>query len=71
MTMAVEHGMVRLAARLPLTSDVGAIAAMLDRGPDGWEELAEASGVTLVGFLRENRFNVYAGGARVAPAVHT
>jgi FdhD protein len=34
-------------------------------------ELAEASGVTLVGFLRENRFNVYAGGARVAPAVHT
>jgi hypothetical protein len=44
MTMAVEHGMVRLAARLPLTSDVGAIAAMLDRGPDGWEELAEASG---------------------------
>lgn len=34
-------------------------------------ELAEASGVTLVGFLRGNRFNVYAGGARVAPAVHT
>ena len=33
-------------------------------------ELAEVSGVTLVGFLRGNRFNVYAGGARVAPAVH-
>ena len=37
--MAVEPGMVRLAARLPVTSDLDAIAAMLDRGPDGWEEL--------------------------------
>jgi FdhD protein len=34
-------------------------------------ELAEGAGVTLVGFLRGGRFNVYAGGARVAPAVHT
>ncbi|HEX8693901.1 MAG TPA: formate dehydrogenase accessory sulfurtransferase FdhD [Longimicrobium sp.] len=34
-------------------------------------ELAEDAGVTLVGFLRGGRFNVYAGGARVAPAVHT
>ncbi|MBA4158369.1 MAG: formate dehydrogenase accessory sulfurtransferase FdhD [Gemmatimonadetes bacterium] len=28
-------------------------------------ELAEESGMTLIGFLRENRFNVYAGGERV------
>jgi len=45
MTMVVEPGMVRLAATLPVTCDVDAIAAMLDRGPDGWEELADASGL--------------------------
>ena len=33
-------------------------------------ELAEACGMTLCGFVRGERFNVYAGGARVAPAVH-
>jgi FdhD protein len=32
-------------------------------------ELAESAGMTLVGFLRGERFNVYAGGGRIAAAV--
>jgi hypothetical protein len=44
MTMTVEPGMVRLAAALPVQSDPDAVAAMLDRGPDGWQELGLEAG---------------------------
>ena len=36
--MALDHGLVRLAATLSAPSDPDVVAAMLDRGPDGWEE---------------------------------
>ena len=38
MTVALDHGLVRLAATLAVPSDPDVVAAMLDRGPDGWEE---------------------------------
>ncbi len=42
--MAVQPGMVRLAATLPVSSDPDAVAAMLDLGPDGWQELPAVAG---------------------------
>ena len=42
--MAVASGMVRLAATLAEPTDPDAVAAMLDRGPDGWEERTREPG---------------------------
>jgi hypothetical protein len=43
-TLVVQPGMVRLAATLPVSSDPGAVAAMLDRGPDSWREISPVAG---------------------------
>ena len=42
--MALESGMVRLAAALPVPSDPDVVAAMLDRGPPSWDEVAAEPG---------------------------
>ena len=44
MTVALDHGLVRLAATLAVPSEPDVVAAMLDRGPDGWEERPGESG---------------------------
>jgi FdhD protein len=50
-----------LAAGVPLVAGIGAPSSLAI-------ECAHRGGVTLIGFLRADRFNVYAGHERLVPA---